>query len=161
MERDIRTCYRWETELGLPVYRFDGKSSRSKVFAYKSEIDQWLKNKTNNNTQSIKLIWKNKWMTFGLISGLILLLGVLVSFYFFEGKSLSTLSRPAKAVLPLDNHNSSEYENFSSEELANEIFSLIAKAEKLIVIPLQSDLKYNRNFKDREIKYLIILFIRN
>ncbi len=45
LDRDIRTCARWEKELGLPVYRFDKESPRSKVFAYKSEIDEWLKEK--------------------------------------------------------------------------------------------------------------------
>ena len=43
LNRTTRTCYKWEKELGFPVHRIDKKSSRSKVFAYKSEIDQWFK----------------------------------------------------------------------------------------------------------------------
>lgn len=43
MGRDIRTCQRWEKDLGLPVYRMDVKSHRSKVYAFKSEIESWLK----------------------------------------------------------------------------------------------------------------------
>ncbi len=43
VNREIRTCYKWEKELGLPVYRIDKKSSRSRVFAYTDEIDQWFK----------------------------------------------------------------------------------------------------------------------
>jgi hypothetical protein len=46
VNRRIRTCHRWEKELGLPVYRINKKSLRSKVFAYKSEIDQWFKKKS-------------------------------------------------------------------------------------------------------------------
>ena len=48
LERDIKTCYRWEKELGLPVHRIADQSSRSKVFAYKSEIDSWLREKATD-----------------------------------------------------------------------------------------------------------------
>ena len=42
LNRTERTCFRWNKELGLPVYRINKKSLRSKVFAYKSEIDTWF-----------------------------------------------------------------------------------------------------------------------
>ncbi|MBD3413105.1 MAG: hypothetical protein GF421_01575 [Candidatus Aminicenantes bacterium] len=48
LNRRIRTCQRWEQEYGLPVKRYLD-SHKSRVFAHKSEIDQWLlsqKNKT-------------------------------------------------------------------------------------------------------------------
>jgi len=41
--REIRTRIRWHKKLGLPIYRINKKSSRSRVFAYKKEIDQWFK----------------------------------------------------------------------------------------------------------------------
>jgi len=47
MRRDIRTCINWEKKFGLPVHRIDKNSFRSRVFAYKSEIDQWFKNRAN------------------------------------------------------------------------------------------------------------------
>ena len=43
--RNIGTCIKWTKKLGLPVYRIDKKSPCSRVFAYRSEIDQWFKNK--------------------------------------------------------------------------------------------------------------------
>ena len=43
VNREIRTCYKWEKELLLPVYRINKKSPRSRVFAYTDEIDQWFK----------------------------------------------------------------------------------------------------------------------
>jgi hypothetical protein len=45
VNRDVGTCIRWEKKLGLPVYRIDKNSSRSRVFAYKKEIDQWFRDK--------------------------------------------------------------------------------------------------------------------
>lgn len=40
-ERTIRTCQRWEANLGLPVHRLD-ESSRARVYAFKHELDIWL-----------------------------------------------------------------------------------------------------------------------
>lgn len=42
LRKDIRTCQRWHSEYGLPVHRYI-QSSRSRVFAFRSEIDMWLK----------------------------------------------------------------------------------------------------------------------
>src|SRR5947209_4093223 len=41
--RDIRTAMRWEKERGLPVHRVPGNGVRQPVFAYKLELDKWLK----------------------------------------------------------------------------------------------------------------------
>lgn len=40
--RDIRTCLRWEKNFGLPIHRLDPHSEKSRVFAYKDELSQWL-----------------------------------------------------------------------------------------------------------------------
>ena len=45
IERDVGTCTKWTRELGFPVYHIDKKSRRSSVFAFRSEIDQWFKDK--------------------------------------------------------------------------------------------------------------------
>lgn len=39
---DERTCLRWEKKYGLPVHRAGGSQSKSHVFAYKEELDEWL-----------------------------------------------------------------------------------------------------------------------
>jgi len=46
--RDIRTCQRWEHELGLPVHRLDA-SPAARVYAYKDEIDRWLSEKSREH----------------------------------------------------------------------------------------------------------------
>ena len=43
---DQRTCIRWETKHGLPVHRPGSDQARSHVFAYKDELDRWLKKKS-------------------------------------------------------------------------------------------------------------------
>lgn len=41
LDRDVRTCVRWEQRYGLPVHRLD-RDTKAKVFAYKDQIDTWL-----------------------------------------------------------------------------------------------------------------------
>ncbi len=41
LERTTRTCQKWEAEYGLPVRRLDD-SPRARVYAFKSELDDWL-----------------------------------------------------------------------------------------------------------------------
>jgi|GEM_PF-969803 Tol biopolymer transport system component len=40
--RDVSTAIRWAKNCGLPVHRVPGKQRRRPVFAYRSEIDDWL-----------------------------------------------------------------------------------------------------------------------
>jgi hypothetical protein len=42
--RNIRTCQYWEKKHGLPVHRLED-SPKARVFAYKKELDIWLKDK--------------------------------------------------------------------------------------------------------------------
>jgi hypothetical protein len=42
--REVRTAIRWERERGLPVHRVPG-GQRGAVFAYRSEIDAWLRSR--------------------------------------------------------------------------------------------------------------------
>jgi hypothetical protein len=52
LNRTPRTCFRWNRKLGLPVYRINKKSKRSKVFAYKSELDTWFKKLAGRNNKN-------------------------------------------------------------------------------------------------------------
>lgn len=44
---DVRTCIRWEAKYGLPVHRIAGAKG-SRVFAYKAELDDWIKSRNSN-----------------------------------------------------------------------------------------------------------------
>ena len=43
LNRDVRTVQRWEETGGLPVYRQTQGRLKGAVFAYKSELDDWLR----------------------------------------------------------------------------------------------------------------------
>lgn len=49
LKRDVKTCMQWAKSYGLPVYRIDENSKRSRVFAFESEIDEWFVAKANKS----------------------------------------------------------------------------------------------------------------
>lgn len=49
LKTGVRTCLRWEAKEGLPVHRQEG-SSKSRVYAYKFELDNWFKLRIGNGT---------------------------------------------------------------------------------------------------------------
>jgi TolB-like protein len=138
LDRDYRTCQRWEIELGLPVHRIDESSSRSKVFAYRSEIDEWLKIRANNKHESTWL-WKNRRFVIGSALGFFLLSVVFAWLYFSHTQSVPSLSGPSLAVFPLKNLDSSEYEEYFSEGITNEIERSLTRLNKIRVIPGLAD----------------------
>jgi hypothetical protein len=60
LRRNVRTCQRWEKEHGLPLYRLSQNLKRAKVYTFKSELEGWLKAKTNNNHPSNNSVSRKK-----------------------------------------------------------------------------------------------------
>lgn len=138
LDRNVRTCSRWEKNLGMPVHRIDDNSSRSKVFAYKSEIDVWLKERATVKEIQKKPLLENKWAVAGLMSLSILIIAAGLIF-FISWLSLSSSSQNLSiAVFPFENHDSSEYDRYFSEGITNEIISNISRQSSLKVIPARS-----------------------
>lgn len=78
--RDIRTCWRWEKLHGLPVYRVDPDSPKSRVYAFKDELEEWLRK--GNHIQLVRkkgtLSWPPwKWFLFIGLPGLVALVAAL------------------------------------------------------------------------------------
>jgi len=86
---DIRTCRRWEEHMGMPVHRFS-KSKKSRVFAYKNELEEWLNNESGKSIPKKKLITpSNQRREFYLI--------VIISIFivaFLASKYIITLNKP-------------------------------------------------------------------
>lgn len=135
LDRDIRTCARWEKELGLPIYRFDKESPRSKVFAYKSEIDEWLKEKANHQEIQKKSFMEKRWAKVGLASAVILLLAVSASIFIANGNFSSyNPENLSIAVLPFDQLNFTEYEQYIPEGISKEINNHLFRIDNLKII---------------------------
>jgi len=97
--RDIRTCQRWALKLGLPVHRIDAESSRAKVFAFQSEIEDWLKTRDRNGHDLEEKSPVHRFSARGLIVGA-LFLGLIVAGILFSLKALrSSSSEPTRPAL--------------------------------------------------------------
>ena len=113
LDRDVRTCVRWEQRYGLPVHRLD-RDSKGKVFAYRDQIDAWLASRaadgaarTSGAAKRSRLPW--------IIAGLLALLGlatvvVLVvlhgssvpSRFDISGSRFLALNEKGRALWPFD-----------------------------------------------------------
>lgn len=61
LQRSIKTCQRWEIELGLPIHRLDGTPS-ARVFANPAELDAWMAEKLSHirERRGTKRGWDSK-----------------------------------------------------------------------------------------------------
>jgi TolB-like protein len=148
LDRNVRTCQRWKIELKLPVHRIDKNSQHSKVFAYKSEIDQWLKEKAESKDIK-KSFLEYRWSVISLIS-VLGLLSVIFLFLFFTNR-ISISPQPeyvSFAVLPFESLNESKQDEYFSEGMTNEITNKMTMLNELKVIPAASVSKYNHSSQD-------------
>ena len=144
LERDVRTCIRWEKELGLPVHRVNESSKRSKVFAYRSEIDTWLKQKAENDAAKRIFLLGNRRHILTAITIFFIISLVLTILYLNELIN-PQYSRISLAVLPFENQSSSEYDEYLSAGIMNDIIAKIMNIGRFEVIPttLQGDGRNN------------------
>jgi TolB-like protein len=136
LDRDVRTCRRWEAELGLPVYRINADSTHSKVFAYQSEIDEWLKDKANNKKTSKRYLMVDKRIFVGAAVLSILLLSVLTLTLIDGFKSILSDRQPTLAVFPFSNANRQDHEEYFSQSIMTGMIKNISRAGKIKVIPV-------------------------
>jgi len=84
LDCDTRTCLRWEKQLGLPVHRISD-SSKSRVFAYKEELDKWLKERGSNNLTTKRTIFRGIFeKKRAVILSLLIIVIIAVYFVFIE-----------------------------------------------------------------------------
>ncbi len=150
--RDIRTCARWEKELGLPIFRIDQDSPRSKVFAYKSEIEEWLKERANHKEIKKKPLIEKRRVFIILVSAVVLLMSVSATLYLANGKpSSANTENLSIAVLPYDSSNFTEYEEYIPQGISDKITASLSRLNYLRVIPstlLASGNKSSKILKD-------------
>lgn len=91
LDCSLRTAKRWENDFGLPVYRLEENSS-ARVFAYKHELDMWLKERAKTNKTKQNFIFQNinkakKQVLIILSVLIILLIGIAILISTFNNKT--------------------------------------------------------------------------
>ncbi len=144
ISQDVRTCQRWEKEHNLPVHRITNHSVRAKVFAYKSEIDEWLKEKSGSLRIKKESIFEKKWASFAFASLFALLSLIFASLYFAQKKAPSSpFKNPSIAVSPVEMLNSTGYDQYMAEGMTGQIINNLVRWNQLQVIPLDVPDKKN------------------
>lgn len=85
LDCDVRTCIRWENKYGLPIYRIDA-STKSRVYAYEDELENWRKERANNNLKKRKFFSQN-FSVFKILA-LIIPVIILIFIVIFIGSTL-------------------------------------------------------------------------
>ncbi|MBN2246687.1 MAG: hypothetical protein JW755_12670 [Candidatus Aminicenantes bacterium] len=139
LNREVRTCLRWEKELNLPVHRINKDSTHSKVFAYKSEIENWLQEKAGNNLlkSSKNINLKYLYFSFLLIAVIIAIALVYINF----PRSLITDNSDilSMAVFPFQNNNPSpNTKDYLTDGIVQEISKSFTNLNSIRVIPVFS-----------------------
>lgn len=155
LQHDGRTCRRWEKSLELPVRRYDNDSSRSRVFALKSELDEWIEQRKNNNNHSIKIhksFFRSKRATLLLFS-IAITTAVFISLLFGFPRKLWQGSPESVSIgiYPIESSASSEHEDYLAQGITNEIIDYLAlfeniKITKLAALPDAQEKEFFKNY---------------
>jgi TolB-like protein len=156
LKHDVRTCRRWEKSLGLPVRRYDDDSSRSRVFAIKSELDEWIDQRKNNHRNSItmqKSFFRSKRSVFFILLAFTLSTAVLMSLLIgFPGNlwqnSADVISL---GIYPFESANSSGSDDYLAQGITDEVIDYLAlfenlKITKLAFLPNGQEREFYKNY---------------
>lgn len=110
LRRTEKTCRRWEKELGLPVHRLED-SPRARVFAYKEEIDLWIKKAGNldalaeaEKTRAVGFMVRKRRFVYGAVAlgAILVLLVAWLSIFKKEGRLPIFAPIHSIAILPFE-----------------------------------------------------------
>jgi tetratricopeptide (TPR) repeat protein len=148
--RSERTCRRWETEFRLPVHRMDG-SPRGSVFAYKSELDNWMSEILHEeeeppSIESRPRSAKNLTIIVALaaivaVAAAVVLLRIGRS----EPENPPSSDNPTLAILPFTNNTGDESLDFWEHALADLLVSDLSQSRYLTVLPQDKVFLFLRN----------------
>ena len=141
LRRSIRTCRRWETELGLPIHRLDGTPS-ARVFAYPQELDAWMEEKLNHvkaEAQKHGTFWTRKRRRLVLASGTVIALGIigfLVRPTIFPKPVPVPSDNPILAILPFENPTEDEVLEAWRTAFADLLITDLRQSRYVNVVPV-------------------------
>ncbi len=151
LEKDVRTCSRWARDLGLPIHHVNGDSSRSKVFAYREEIDEWLRARPAGGlaTEHRRRTTIRSLLIPGLAAGGTVI-AVLAGWLVLRNPGAARAAGPSIAVAPFENLNPEAPNEYLTEGLTTEVANRLAPYGRVRLIPSAAVPDFNRAGKDQE-----------
>ncbi len=138
--RSVKTCRRWEHELGLPVHRLE-ESPKARVFAYPDEVDQWVKTtqRSDENQLKTKHLFKNKSHLY-VLGAVLLILVITAGFIFLIQKKPAPLD--SIAILPIVNDSDDPSEDFFASSLTDRLIAEFYKVSAVKIVSRQAVMAY-------------------
>ncbi len=165
LNRTVRTCQRWEVELGLPIHRLDG-SPKASVFAYKHELDKWLNEKLHEHEVSEKKGFsrilqrpRSLFIIATALVGVVIAAMIIWRFLPRRGPIQTAPSKPSLAVLYFKNNTGDESLSYWREALSDLLISdlnqskyiNVLSSEKLLNILKDLDLLDVQNYSEDDL----------
>ena len=159
LQHDERTCRRWEKSLELPIHRYDNDSSRSRVFALKSEVDEWIKKRKNNHNGSIKI----QKSFFGSKRTALFIFSIALTTAVFIGLLTGLPGKLWKSspeaisigIYPIEDSALPEHDDYLAQGITNELIDYLAlfenlKITKLAALPNAQEKEFYENYGEAE-----------
>ena len=143
LRRGVRTCQRWEIELGLPIHRLDG-TPKARVFAYADELDRWIEEKLGHAEAELKApgikaeVGRKKFITpaLGVLGMAIIALVVWRSAAVVKPNSATPAAvQPILAVLPFENNSEDANLDKWRDGLAELLIADLSQSRFIRVVP--------------------------
>jgi len=167
LDRDVRSVQRWEHERSLPVHRLPGEKS-SAVFAYQSELDQWLLSRRDVAAPDTALAGAPAampasaglsfepdrrqlkpsvigWTAVSLVIVVLALVGLRSRF--IDLWISPPPASPSIAVLPLQNLSGDAAQDYFADGFTDELVTELAQIRSLRVISRTSTMTYKGSRK--------------
>ena len=132
---DRKTCARWEMDCGLPIRRIDAASRRSRVFAYQSELDQWLSDRRIASILKQEARGVRGFVLPAAAGGLVLAVAFLLK---MTGIIAPTSRVPVLAIQSTVPTGCSEQDQFLAEGFRSEIYRRLAASGRFQVTRVPS-----------------------
>lgn len=143
LRRGVRTCQRWELELGLPIHRLDG-TPKARVYAYADELDRWIEEKLGHTEAELKgpgIKAKVGWKKFiapalGLLGIVIIALVIWRIVAVVKPNSATPAAvQPILAVLPFENNSEDTNLDKWRDGLAELLIADLSQSRFIRVVP--------------------------
>jgi len=148
IKKDVKTAQRWEKK-GLPVYRHDQTGS---VYAYKSELDRWLKNPAP--TPGPEPPWK-RWTKQAGIALAVVLVGFAVAKLIPGRTRVLPPNIPARlVVMPFENLSANPELDYLARGISYDLISAFGKLGNVQVVERLTAALYMLKSLDDKIRNL-------